>query len=77
MQTYQWINETKSRFYTITIEKEPNKIALNYQWGSCNSNRGGKKRLVVNTLEEANKYIANMLKRRKSRGYCLIAPLAH
>lgn len=75
---YQWLNKEKSRYYTITIELDgTNTIILNHSWGGCNSNRGGKKNLFVQTREEAQKIIMKMIKRRKSRGYELITPLAH
>lgn len=72
---YQWLNREKERYYTITVQKEKtNQILLNYYWGSCTSNRGGKKNLLVNTEDEMKKYITQMIKRRKSRGYDLITP---
>ncbi len=70
---YQWLNRDKSRYYTIIVAKMKNKIMLNYYWGGCNSNRGGKKNLLVQTEEEVMAYINDMMKRRKSRGYELIA----
>jgi len=74
--TYQWLNMEKSRYYTITIQKNGySNIILNYRWGGCNSNRGGKKNISVQTQEEAQDYINKMMKRRKSRGYILTAPL--
>lgn len=75
MSIYEWVNPEKARFYQIIIKKEStNQIVLNYRWGSCNSKRGGTKKLCVSSYEEAEKYITKMLKRRKSRGYLLIAP---
>lgn len=71
---YQWLNKEKSRFYSITIQKHETNLVLNYQWGGCNSNRGGKKSIPAQSLEEAQVYINKMMKRRKSRGYELIAP---
>jgi len=76
MSIYEWVNKEKARFYKIIIKKEGNnRIVLDYQWGSCNTKRGGKKKLCVQSEDEAQKYITKMLKRRKSRGYMLIAPL--
>lgn len=70
---YQWLNPIKSRYYTITVKKHgSNNIILNYKWGGCHSNRGGKKSISVQSEEEAQKYINLMMKRRKSRGYQLI-----
>jgi predicted DNA-binding WGR domain protein len=70
---YQWINREKARFYTIAILKtNDNSFLLNHMWGSCRSNRGGKKNLFVQTEEEATQLINKMMKRRKSRGYELI-----
>jgi predicted DNA-binding WGR domain protein len=75
---YKWLNHEKSRYYTIAVQKHmPNEITLSYSWGGCNSNRGGKKNLSVQTEEEAQKYITFMMKRRKSRGYELVTPLVH
>lgn len=75
--TYKWLNHAKSRYYTITVDKDgTNNIVLNYRWGGCNSNRGGKKNLSVQTKEEAQSYIDKMIKRRKSRGYELITPIS-
>ncbi|MCF1193167.1 WGR domain-containing protein [Mangrovimonas sp. AS39] len=73
---YQWLNREKSRYYTIAIEKyATGNIILNHRWGGCNSNRGGKKNILVQTEEEVQKFISKMMKRRKSRGYELITPL--
>jgi predicted DNA-binding WGR domain protein len=73
---YEWLNKEKSRYYTITVQKDgTSDIVLNFRWGGCNSNRGGKKNIFVQTEEEVKRYISNMMKRRKSRGYELIAPL--
>lgn len=73
---YKWLNKEKARYYTICIQKQiPGEIVLNYSWGGCNSNRGGKKNILVHTEEEVQKYISLMMKRRKSRGYELIAPI--
>lgn len=75
---YKWLNKEKSRYYTIAVQMQhPNEIVLSHSWGGCNSNRGGKKNLFVHTEEEAQNFIAKMMKRRKSRGYELIAPLIH
>lgn len=73
MQVYKWINQSKNRFYKITIQKEFNKIFLHYIWGSCTSSRGGSKSMSVCSEEEAKKTIELMMKRRKSRGYELVA----
>ena len=71
---YQWLNREKSRYYTIEVKKHgTSNIALNYAWGGCNSNRGGRKNILVQTEEEVKKFIDKMIKRRKSRGYELIA----
>lgn len=73
---YKWLNHEKSRYYTIAVQKTLfNEILLKYSWGGCNSNRGGKKNLLVETEQDAQKFINQMMKRRKSRGYELIAPL--
>lgn len=78
VQTYEWLNKEKSRYFTIMINRyKPNEIVLNYSWGGCNSNRGGKKNVLVRTQEEAQLYINQMIKRRKSRGYELVAPMLH
>ena len=74
MLIYQWINKTKDRFYKIEVQEDDNRIRLDYSWGSCNSNRGGKKNIFLCSEEEAQKTIDQMMKRRKSRGYELIAP---
>jgi predicted DNA-binding WGR domain protein len=71
---YHWINKEKARFYSITVQNNENNVVLNYRWGSCNSNRGGKKIIPAQSHDEAQAYINKMMKRRKSRGYVLIAP---
>jgi hypothetical protein len=74
VKIYQWINKEKSRYYTISVNKDgTNNIILNYCWGGCHSNRGGKKNILVQTEEDATGYINKMMKRRKSRGYELIS----
>lgn len=71
---YKWLNLEKARFYKITINKYGNNnIVLDYRWGSCITNRGGKKSLCVPSEKEAQSYIDKMIKRRKSRGYQLIS----
>lgn len=72
---YEWLNREKSRYYKIAVKTDANGIILNHDWGSCNSNRGGKKNISVQTEEEVQKFIGKMMKRRKSRGYELVAPL--
>lgn len=72
---YEWLNREKSRYYKVAIEEtKQDGIILYHDWGSCTSNRGGKKNLFVQTQEDAQKFIAKMMKRRKSRGYELVAP---
>ncbi len=72
---YKWLNEEKSRYYIIQINKSGSEgIILNYNWGSCNSNRGGKKNIYVSSQEEVADCINKMMARRKSRGYKLIFP---
>jgi predicted DNA-binding WGR domain protein len=75
MLTYQWLNRAKDRFYKIAVMEDDNRIRIDYSWGSCNSNRGGKKNIFLCSEEEAKKTINKMMKRRKSRGYELIASL--
>jgi predicted DNA-binding WGR domain protein len=76
MTIYKWLNKEKSRFYNIAVHHDDaSEIILNHVWGSCNSNRGGRKNIFVRTEEEAQKFIQKMIKRRRSRGYELIAPL--
>jgi hypothetical protein len=73
---YKWLNREKSRYYTITLEQDgASRIILNYRWGGCNSNRGGSKNICVQTKEEAQKFIHQMMRRRRSRGYVLLTPL--
>lgn len=75
MLIYQWLNKEKARYYRITVEKNgTHDIVLNHRWGSCHSNRGGKKNIFVRTQEEAQGFINKMMKRRKSRGYELTCP---
>ncbi len=76
VKVYEWLNREKARYYKIVVQKQkPNKIVLDYSWGGCNSNRGGKKNLLARSEEEVQSYINSMMKRRKSRGYELVAPL--
>lgn len=77
MSKYEWLNYEKSRFYTITVLKEETEIVINHVWGGCNSNRGGRKVLSLQSNEEVQNIINRMMKRRKSRGYELVAPLIH
>jgi len=77
MLIYQWLNRAKDRFYEIAVKQDDNRIRLDYNWGSCNSNRGGTKSLFLCSEEEAKKTIEQMMKRRKSRGYELVAPLVN
>jgi predicted DNA-binding WGR domain protein len=73
MLTYKWLNRAKDRFYQIVVIKnEAHGMVLNYHWGSCNTNRGGKKEISVCSQEEAQKTIDKLMKRRKARGYELI-----
>lgn len=77
MQTYHWLNRAKERFYQITVKQNGiSNIRLDYHWGSYSSNRGGRKVVSVSCEDEARKTIEQMMKRRKSRGYELVAPLA-
>ena len=70
MLTYEWLNREKARFYKITIIKDhPTNIKLNYQWGGCNSNRGGRKSIIVGSDEEVQTCISKMKSRRRQRGY--------
>ncbi len=72
---YKWLNKEKSRYYIIAIEHNgTNTIVLNHAWGGCNSNRGGRKNILVQTEEEVQKFINKMMKRRRIRGYELISP---
>ncbi len=75
MQIYQWINKAKERFYKVEIKENKDTLVIDYQWGSCISNRGGKKNVFVSSQDEAQKTIEQMMKRRKSRGYELISSL--
>ena len=72
---YEWLNREKSRYYKIAVQAANDGIILAHDWGSCTTNRGGKKNIFVQSEEELQKFIAKMIKRRKSRGYELIAPL--
>lgn len=75
MLIYQWLNRAKERFYRIEVKKYGNNgLVLDYHWGSCISNRGGKKNILLFSEEEAKKTIEQVMKRRKSRGYELVAP---
>ncbi len=76
MLIYQWLNRAKERFYKITVQKDGTNVVLNYHWGSINTNRGGKKNILLCSQEEAQKTIDQMMKRRKSRGYELVAPIS-
>lgn len=76
VNNYEWLNKEKSRFYRISIENnEYVGIMLKFRWGGCNSNRGGKKNVCMSSEEEVRVFMAKMMKRRKSRGYELIAPV--
>jgi hypothetical protein len=72
MLIYQWLNRAKERYYKIEVNNDGKNIILNYDWGSNNSNRGGKKSIFLCSQEEVTKTISKMMKRRKNRGYELI-----
>lgn len=73
MTTFKWINNDKSRYYTINIQHNiKSGISLYYSWGGINSNRGGNKNVSVSTQKEAEHLIEKMVKRRKARGYKLM-----
>lgn len=73
LKMYQWINEEKNRFYKLTVNKNrKNEFILNYVWGSCTSNRGGRKSMVISSQQEVCTVLNKMIKRRKNRGYELI-----
>lgn len=75
MLVYQWLNKAKERFYKIEVKDNGCLgLVLHYHWGSCVSNRGGEKSVFLCNEEEAKKTINEMMKRRKSRGYELVAP---
>lgn len=74
MLIYQWHHSKKDRFYKLAIQEDLNQYRLDYSWGSCTSNRGGKKNLFLSSKEEAQKTVILMMKRRKSRGYELLTP---
>ena len=74
---YEWLNEDKARYYRIVLIKNGEQTKLTYKWGSCISNRGGIKSILVDSDKEAQLHIEKMIKRRKSRGYNLIAPKIH
>jgi len=73
MTIYRWLNREKSRYYTIAIQQNDSSISMYYAWGGINSNRGGTKNIFVESIEEAQKHIMHMIKRRKSRGYELLS----
>ena len=73
MNTFSWLNTEKNRFYNLTIENYgKNTIALTYVWGSYNTNRGGKKNILVKSEDEVTNIICKLMKRRSQRGYKLI-----
>lgn len=75
---YEWLNKEKSRFYKVSIEKDDQKgFALKHSWGGCYSNRVGSKYVAMQTEEDTKRYLAYMVKRRKSRGYELLTPTVH
>jgi predicted DNA-binding WGR domain protein len=72
MTIYKWLN--LSRYYTAHVEKCVNGlIRINYSWGGCYSNRGGKKHLMFETEYQVMKQIMTLMKRREKRGYILLA----
>lgn len=76
MLIYQWLNRAKDRFYQITVKQNGfSNYTLDYRWGSRSSNRGGQKMVSMSSEKEAKKTIEQMMKRRKSRGYELVAPV--
>lgn len=74
MNIFRWLNYEKARYYIVEVQKDGTNFILNYTWGGCNSNRGGKKNVTVNSFRQAEENIKKLLKRRKSRGYQLITP---
>lgn len=78
VKIYEWLNREKDRYYKIIVNRyNSDKIVLNYAWGGCKSNRGGRKDICVTTEEEVHQCIHQMMKRRRSRGYELVTPLLH
>lgn len=75
VKAYQWLNREKKRYYKITVDSfgEMGNI-IYYAWGGSDSNRGGKKHVFVPTEDGVARIISSLMKRRKSRGYELIAP---
>ncbi len=76
LKVYKWLNKEKDRYYIISVRQDGStNIILDYNWGGCHSNRGGRKSVSVQNSEEAQSYINKMMKRRKSRGYELLLPI--
>lgn len=76
--TYRGLKSNGTKTYAKESYNDiTNVICMIYDWGSCHSNRGGKKIVIAKTIEEANDNINKMMKRRKSRGYELITPLSN
>lgn len=71
---YEWLNHEKLRYYKIAVQAVNDGIIISHDWGSCITNRGGKKNIFVKTEKDAQMSIGKIMKRRKSRGYKLIAP---
>ena len=69
MMIYNWLNKYKKRFYLIKVQKHGNSFILDSYWGSCITNRGGKKNVSLSTEQEVINFIDKMMARRKSRGY--------
>ena len=76
VKDYEWLNREKNRYYKITVDNfgEMGNI-IYYAWGGNNSNRGGRKHVFVPTRDGVQKIISMLMKRRKSRGYELVAPM--
>jgi len=70
---YKWFNKEKARYYSLTVNESEENFVLKYEWGSCRTNRGGRKEIKVESKKEAFNHITKLMKRRRSRGYDLVA----
>lgn len=65
--------QTSIRYYRVELAQDLfGDTVLELRWGGLNSNRGGKKTLIVESWEQGLERIEAIGKRRNQRGYWLV-----
>jgi predicted DNA-binding WGR domain protein len=70
---YVWINEEKSRYYKIILQKDMlGDLILTSVWGGIYSNLGNYKHTLFYNINDADNFINQMMTHRSKRGYILL-----